>query len=225
MTTLMSRAALILVVLGTAVTVTGSPAGAHETRTVGRYQLVVGWADEPAHSSTKNSVQVLITEIESGLPVTDVTGLLGVEVVRGDQNTTLPLDPNFGVGLGGRPGEYRAPLTPTRPGVYQFRVTGSIRGQIVDESFPENDVEDTSRIAFPTKDPSPSELATRLERETDRLRDAASSARVAAIVAGAVAIVALVMAALGWRAASRTSVGDGPTPTEDDALLPSGSDR
>lgn len=66
---------------------------------------------------------------------------------------------------GGRPGEYRAWVTPTRPGAYTFRITGLIRGQGVDESFTENDVEEATNIAFPVRDPSTAQLATRVDRE------------------------------------------------------------
>jgi len=111
-----------------------APAYAHERRTVGAFQFVVGWGDEPPYTGFKNSVQVTITQADGGA-VTELGDALNVEVIKGTERTSLPLVANFRVGGFGTPGDFRAWLTPTRPDAYTFRFTGSIRGQNVDESF------------------------------------------------------------------------------------------
>lgn len=184
------------------------PAFAHEGRTTGAFQVSVGWGDEPAYTGFKNSVQVTLTEANGGPPVTDLGDSLKVEVSKGSDTITLPLEANFRVGASGAPGDYRAWLTPTRPGTYTFRVVGTVRGQSVDESFTSsrttfNEVEDVANIQFPAKDPSPGQLATRIEREIPRaveagLRqadDQVDSARTLALVAVAVGALGLVTAA------------------------------
>jgi hypothetical protein len=182
-----------------------APAAAHETRAGGPLRFVVGWGDEPTYTGFKNSVQVTISEA-NGAPVTDLGDTLTVEVIKGDDKTTLPLVANFRVGAFGTPGDYRAWLTPTRPGSYTFRLSGTIRGQKVDESFTSskttfNEVEDVTNIAFPAKDPSTGQLATRIDREVPRLEAALSEANDQAESARAMALAGVAVGALGLLAA------------------------
>lgn len=185
-----------------------SPASGHESRGAGDLRFVVGWGEEPAFTGFRNSVQVTVVEGDAGPPVTNAGDSLKVEVIKGSEKLTLPLDATGPAA----PGDYRAWLTPTRPGAYTFRLFGSVRGQAVDESFTSSpttfdEVEDVGGIQFPVKDPSRGELATRIDREVPRLqaridsvdarlREAASrvdTARtVAAVGAGAGAVGLLV---------------------------------
>lgn len=174
---------------------------AHETRSGGPVRFVVGWGDEPTYTGFKNSVQVTVTD-GNGTPVTDLGDTLKVEVIKGADRTTLPLVANFRVGGFGTPGDYRAWLTPTRPGSYTFRLTGTVRGQNVDESFTSssttfNDVEDMSSIAFPAKDPSTGQLATRIDREVPRLETALRQAEESAAGARSLALAGVVVGAVG----------------------------
>jgi hypothetical protein len=172
---------LALPLAAAVVTLPGAiPAGAHEPRAAGGIRFVVGWGDEPAYTGVKNSVQVIVSEANGGAPLTDLADALKVEVSKGSEKTTLPLEANFAVAGGGTPGDYRAWLTPTRPGAYTFRLTGAVRGQAVDESFTSSpttfdEVVDVADSQFPVKDPSTGELATRLEREIPRLGDRTES--------------------------------------------------
>jgi hypothetical protein len=205
---ILTRWAMAALLLAGALAVAGAaPASAHERRTVGGFQFAVGWGDEPSYSGFKNSVQVTITEANGGAAVTDVGDSLKVEVSKGSEKASLPLVANFRVGAFGTPGDYRAWLTPTRPGGYTFRFTGSIRGQNVDESFASskttfNDVEDVATIQFPAKDPSTGELGTRIDREVPRLetglreaQDRAESAKTLARLGVGVGAIALLAAA------------------------------
>ena len=190
-----------LAVGATLAVVVTAPASAHETRAGGPVRFVVGWGDEPTYTGFKNSVQVTITEA-SGAPVTDLGDTLQVEVIKGTDKTTLPLVANFRVPGFGTPGDYRAWLTPTRPGSYTFRLTGTVRGQRVDESFTSsrttfNDVEDVTSIAFPAKDPSTGQLATRIDREVPRLEAALSEAEDRADGARTLALAGVLVGAAG----------------------------
>ena len=207
--------------------VTATPASAHEERATGGFRLEVGWGDEPAYTGLKNSVQVTVSEADGGAPVTDLGDSLEVEVIKGSDKITLPLQADFGTSGFGTPGDYRAPLTPTRPGTYTLRVVGSIRGQGVDESFTSSpttfdEVEDGASIQFPAKDPSTGQLATRIDREVPRLdtRTAAvesalseagnrvNSARTYAIVGMFFGALGLLTAAGALVAVSRRSFPD-----------------
>ena len=136
MMTLLARTVLAAVPLTAVLAVAGAaPASAHERRTVGAYNFAVGWGDEPAYTAFKNSVQVTVTEANGGAAVTDIADGLTVEVSKGADKVKLPIVANFRVGAFGTPGDYRAWVTPTRPGSYAFHFTGTIRGQAVDASF------------------------------------------------------------------------------------------
>jgi hypothetical protein len=61
--------------------VLASPAAAHEAKTVGNH-FVIGFGDEPAYASEKNSVQLLLADANDK-PVTDLTDTLKVAVTTG----------------------------------------------------------------------------------------------------------------------------------------------
>ena len=210
MNTLVARSLAVgLVAAGTAL-MAATPASAHETRGGGPVRFVVGWGDEPTYTGFKNSVQVNVTEA-SGTPVIDLGDTLKVEVIKGAERTTLPLVPNFRVGGFGTPGDYRAWLTPTRPGSYTFRLTGTVRGQNVDESFTSspttfNEVEDMTSIAFPAKDPSTGQLATRIDREVPRLESALREAENNADGARSMALAGVLVGAAGLLTAASALV-------------------
>jgi hypothetical protein len=227
------RAALAALALGFGAvgTVVGAaPVAAHEQQAVGGFVLVVGWGQEPAYTGLLNSVQVRITEAGSGAAVTDVAGTLNVEVVKGDDRVTMGLVPNFS-GSSGTPGDYRAWLTPTRPGSYTFRFTGTIRGQSIDESFTSSsttfdDVVDATETHFPARDPSTGQIATRIDREVPRLQARADEVEAALAAADervrsarALAVTGIALGGLGALAAgaallsarrSRASVPERP---------------
>jgi hypothetical protein len=196
-----------------------APALAHEEREVGSFHLAVGFGQEPAYAGQENSVQMLLNDANDN-PVTDLGDTLKVEV--GYQGQTMPplsMEPNFEVGEFGTPGDYRAFFFPTRPGSYSFHFTGSIRGEKIDETFTSgpstfSDVQDSSGVEFPAKDPTTGQLAERLDREIPRVRqtaqtqaatarDRADSARTLALVGVIVGGVGLVLGVAGLVIGSR----------------------
>ncbi len=165
------------------------PGDAHERRTVGKFVMSVGWADEPTYAGFKNGVQLLLRDA-SDKPVTDLPEDLKVEVIFGTQKFgPLALEAAFGKRFG-TPGDYRAPLVPTRPGNYTFHFIGSLDGQRINESFTSSDktfdpVAEASGIQFPAKDPSAGELAGLLERLSARVESVQTSTRETAAAARA----------------------------------------
>jgi hypothetical protein len=141
-----------------------APAMAHETRSEGGLEAVVGWAAEPAYVGYPNAVQLRLSS--GGAPVANLgPDELKVEVSFGGQKTApLPLEPAFG-----SPGEYRAPLMPTRPGDYSFRFFGTIRGAAYDQTFKSGEEtfdapRNPADVSFPAKDPTVGELAARVDQ-------------------------------------------------------------
>jgi hypothetical protein len=201
-----------------------SPALAHEERTVGAYHFVVGWGEEPAYAGLKNSVLLILSD-RTGEPVTNLGDSLKVEVIFSQQKMELPLEPAFDPEEGiGTLGDYRAWLIPTAPGTYTFHFFGTIDHQKVDQRFTSgpttfDEVADPAEVEFPTKVPTGTELAGRLDREIPRVNAAIASARsqaedradtartlaIVGIVIGAVGLLLAVVALIGSRAAARRS--------------------
>ncbi len=81
----------------------------------------------------------------------------------------LDLEPSWDPDTGlGTHGEWDAAITPTEPGNYTFHFTGTIDGQAIDQRFTSSDstfdvVRSPTAIEFPTKTPSPAELAAGVE--------------------------------------------------------------
>lgn len=197
------RAVLIAACIGLTVLV-GSPALAHESRTVGDYEFVVGFKNEPAFAGDKSGVELRLTDAGSSDPV--VKGVeLEVEVLFGDESATFPIEPDFVVGAFGEPGAYGANFFPTRPGRYTFHLTGTVGGQDIDEEFTSGpdtfgDIADPREISFPVQDPSTGELKERLDREVPRLtttaedaQDSADSAKTLTFVALGAGVLALIL--------------------------------
>jgi hypothetical protein len=195
--------ALVLAALGGSLLVVTSPgvASAHEDFTVGSIDLAVGFGNEPAYANQPNSVQIILAD--HGRPVTELSQPMKVEVSFGNDSTTYDVEPNFEVGEFGTPGDFRAFFIPTQVGTYTFHVTGSVDGRKVDvtaTSGPKtfSDVIDPAEAEFPTTNaPTTGELATKLDRDSTRVTEAASSAHDAADGARTLAVVALVAGLLG----------------------------
>lgn len=200
-----ASAAVVALMLSMMVT-TGGVAGAHERRQVGSYVMRVGWADEPTYAGVKNAVQLLLSDA-SGKPFTDVPEDLKVEVMYGTQKMgPLALDAAFGKNFG-RPGDFRAALIPTRPGNYIFHFVGALKGQRIDQSFTSSDttfdpVREGAAIEFPVKDPSPGQLADKLDRLNGRLETAAAETAQARLLGGA-ALLGVIIGAVVLGAARR----------------------
>jgi hypothetical protein len=185
--------------------VAATPALAHEHRNVGSYSLVVGFGDEPAYVGQPNSVQILVSQNEK--PVTELGGSLKAEVTFGDnQPLDLDVEPFFEVGEFGTPGDYRAWFIPTAAGQYTVHVTGSIHGTKLDETATSgpttfSDVETGTDLEYPAEQPTTTELNQKLDRELPRLNDAITRASADASndasSARTLAILAIIVGALG----------------------------
>jgi hypothetical protein len=166
----LSLLTLIVLILASAM-----PTLAHEDRTMEDFSFAVGWRVEPAFSGQMNGPDVYIAianppaeGARSALEALDVD--LQIEVSFGPESITLPLEPNlpfYSESEGGGHINFVADLVPTLPGDYTFRVTGTIEGLAVDETFTSADgmfstVEPLSDIQFPRA--GAIDLAALLER-------------------------------------------------------------
>jgi hypothetical protein len=165
---------------------------AHTEQHVGDFHVLIGWLNEPSLVGQPNAVQLTITD-HDGKPVTDL-GADDLKVVvstAGQDSDALPVTPGFDLEEGfGTPGEYLAELIPTAPGDYTFHITGKIHGTAADvtvTSGPEtfDPIEGTSDLEFPVKQPTLTEVGTRLDRIDGRIAALQSAAPGADAIAAA----------------------------------------
>ena len=194
MTRLISFVAATLVVATSFIAFAGT-AAAHERRTVGPYQLVVGWLNEPAHVGFMNSLDLRVTDTRV-TPAKAVEGLektLTVELRTGGL-APLPLTVTARFGA---PGAYNGYVMPTATGTYIFTIKGKIESLDVNETFESGpgrfgDVESTDTLQYPNKVPMADDLGKRLSD----LQGAVDQTRIFALAALVVGIVALGGAAM-----------------------------
>jgi hypothetical protein len=207
------RSAVVVAVLAVLlVPLLAASASAHGEHKVDNYTVEVGFGTEPAYAGVTNSVQLIISS--NGRPVTDAKGLK-VAVTTGDaEPKEMVLQPYFGADFG-EPGDYRAFFIPTAPGPYTFKVTGTLGGKKVDQSYTSgkdgfDEVTDPAEAQYPVQQPSGSQLTTRLDRETTRLDAAVAAHREAAdqdvAEARRLATIGLAVGALGLLTAVRVGV-------------------
>ncbi|MBE3559437.1 MAG: hypothetical protein IMW89_09445 [Ktedonobacteraceae bacterium] len=132
-----------LIVALLALTLTTTPAFAHEKRHVGNYTFVVGFLNEPAYLNQLNSIDFTVCQgsdctytVKDGQrvlsnPVQDAEKTLKAEVsMGGSAPLALPLKPRYG-----NPGKYSSYFLPTKTGAYTFHIFGTLNGQNIDEKF------------------------------------------------------------------------------------------
>jgi hypothetical protein len=167
---------------------------AHVRKVVGPYALSIGWANEPAYTGLDNAVEVVVTKASSGVPLSEIMGTMTAQVSFGDARVELPLYPTR------TPGDFRAPLVPTRAGTYRFHIIGMIRGMAVDADYGCSDatfscVRDASEVEFPARDPSTGELAARLAHAAPQVGPGGTDATARDLAIGAIAVAAVALAA------------------------------
>lgn len=124
---------------------------AHESVTVGDYELEIGWVDEPPIAGQQNAILVIVSNTSGGeaQPVEDVSSL-EVRVSYGDQSKELILQP-----LGeDTPGQFLAPILPTIPGQYTILLGGQLGDTIVDAHVEPEEVGSADTLQFPSVEAS-----------------------------------------------------------------------
>jgi len=128
-----------------AVLITYQTAFAHETITVGDYEIEVGWLNEPPIAGQQNAIVVNVSTTSDEQPVEDVSSLT-VAVSYGGQSKTLMLQP-----LGeDTPGQFIAPIIPTVPGEYEVEFGGTLGDTAVDAHTHIEEVQPADTLQFPS---------------------------------------------------------------------------
>ena len=125
---------------------------AHEGVTVGDYEIVVGWVNEPPVAGQLNGIELHVSNISSGeeQPVEDISSLT-VTVSYGGQSKELTFEP-AGEDV---PGEFHAVLLPTIPGKYTVVFGGQLGDTPVDAHVEPEEVAAADSIQFPASYPNP----------------------------------------------------------------------
>ncbi len=119
---------------------------AHETVTVGDYEIEIGWVNEPPIVGQQNAIVVNVSNTSSGeaQPVEDVSSLT-VTVSYGGQNKTLTLQP-----LGeDTPGQFVAPILPSVAGQYTLTLGGKLGDTDVNAEVQPEEVGGADTLQFP----------------------------------------------------------------------------
>lgn len=192
MSRVLSGAAAMLVVVASLLLTSGT-ASAHERRTVGPYQLVVGWLNEPAYVGQLNSLDLRVTDTRTNQPVTGLDKTITADVAAGGLAPfPLAVSARFGAA-----GAYNGWVMPTVTGTYIFHIKGKIESQDLDEKFTSGpgtfgDIENTAALQYPAKVPVADELGKKLEAIQSSV-DQTRLIALAALAAGVVAMVAVVL--------------------------------
>src|SRR5688500_9747989 len=101
---------------------------AHESITVGDYEIVYGWANEPPIAGQLNGVEIFVMNTTNSEPGEEhVIHSLTVNLTYGGESKTLTLEPGFE-----EPGAFRATVLPTIPGLYSLKFSGTVGEAAVD---------------------------------------------------------------------------------------------
>src|ERR1700687_1735666 len=166
---------------------------APERRTVGPYQFVVGWLNEPAYVGQLNSLDLRVTDTRNTQPVAGLEKTLTADVAAGGLAPfPLTVSARFGAA-----GAYNGWVMPTSTGSYTFHITGKIDTMTIDEKFTSGpstfgDIENTQVLQYPAKVPVADELGKKL----DAIQATADQTRLIALAALVIGIAAIGLGAL-----------------------------
>lgn len=125
-----------------------STADAHEKRTVGDCEFVVGFVNEPAFSGGINGIDLRISK--NGAPTEGLESNLKAFVQYADAAERLELAFKL---KHKQPGAYAAYFLPAKPGKYIFYITGKINDKEINEVFASgdkfHDVNDSEAVKWP----------------------------------------------------------------------------
>ncbi len=181
---------------------------AHERRTIanGKYDVVVGWEDEPAYADMKNGAGIRVMLAGTNTPVTGAEKTMKLAIRQGANTKNFPLEPVFG-----QDGYYVADIVPTRVGDYQWIFTGSINSDPVNETFDTADgkfdgvqAADALQFPLPLLDPAQSGAAIQAAQSD------AQSARTLAYVGIVVGVLGVLAGVSAWLFRPRGAGGATP---------------
>lgn len=116
---------------------------AHQTVQIGDYAVEYGWVNEPAVVGQLNAVVINITG-KGGDTNIDISNL-HIQAVLGSEKKILTLQPLSET----MPGQFIAPMTPTRPGTYSFHLSGTVGAGVFNNDVQPDEVHTADLVQFP----------------------------------------------------------------------------
>lgn len=176
------------------------PVSAHERRKIGggKYEVEVGWDQEPTITNQPNAATIMIYQADGKTVVEGAEKTLRIKIAfGGGEPKEFPLKSSWG-----KPGYYVANIIPTRAGSYLFTFTGTIDGTTIDETFESgpgrfDDVASSDDLYFP---PVVSTAA-----EVKALRDEISAARMIAFIGIAIGVLGVLAGGVALLTRKRSS--------------------
>jgi hypothetical protein len=183
-------------------------AHAHAERTIGPFDLEIGFRDEPVYVGVPNAV--FLELMKDGEEVTDLGDSLTVTLGFGDQTSDPIVFEPMEV-----PGQFQAPFVPSQVGAYTFTLSGSVDGDALELSLTSgpktfDEAKDVTAATFPAvRYPTNVDLASRIDQESERTsnelaavtvgvsdaNDATSSAKTFGIIGIVVGSLGLILGA------------------------------
>ena len=120
---------------------------AHESITVGDYEIVYGWVNEPPIAGQMNGVEIFVNNTSSGeaQPAEEhIIHSLVVELSYGGETKILTLEPVFDAS-----GAFDATIIPTIPGLYSLKFSGTLGETAVDTEVELQEVLAADAVQFP----------------------------------------------------------------------------
>jgi hypothetical protein len=120
---------------------------AHESITVGDYEIVYGWVHEPPITGQLNGVEIFVNDTSGGSeqPVEEhIIHSLVVELTYGGETKILTMEPVFDTA-----GAFDATVIPAIPGLYSLKFSGTLDDTPVDAEVELEEVQATDAVQFP----------------------------------------------------------------------------
>jgi hypothetical protein len=192
------RLALALLTAALLIPFTLSTALAHGHTTVGDYELVIGFHNEPAYQSEPNGLDLFVTNTKTGEKVNDLADTLKVELLFGSSKKELKIRPQWG-----EDGAYTADVLPTVAGDYTWHIWGDIKGTPVDVSMtssPEtfSAIQGKAEVAFPAAEATPAEL----QAQVAAAQQSTQMALIVGVAGAVLGVAGILVGFLGLRARS-----------------------
>ena len=158
---------LVVLMLATIFLVGVTPAFAHSNITVDKYNIEVGWKDEPPLVGQQNAITFEFT-IDEGNGVSS-----GVVNAFKDLTATVKsgsVSKQLDILSGEKTGQYYAIIIPTQTGTLTIDLSGTLNGIPVNKQVEIEDVANINAIAFPPTDSSGSSDLAKIKNAIGQLQ-------------------------------------------------------
>lgn len=153
---------------------------AHNETQVGNIKIVGGWGIEPPLVGQLNTIELEVTQVSDGKPVTNAFAFANVTLKKGGVTKSLDFEPTE------EPGVYHASIIPTQLGQYAVVISGTIANQEINSQIEIEDAQDSKTLNFPASGGGDEQglpkdfvdqLRSNLNDLTARVEDSKSSAQ------------------------------------------------